>query len=487
MIELQDITFRYKDSEQENSLQNINLSIPTGEVVLLCGKSGCGKTTITRILNGLVPHFYEGNLSGKVLINGRNIVEQPIHETARMVGSVFQNPRSQFFNIDSTSEVVFGCENMGVAVPKIEELLSQTAHTFHIENLLGRNLFQLSGGEKQKIACASVSMAEPDIFVLDEPTSNLDWESIKNLKDIISVWKKQGKTIVIAEHRLSYLKEIVDRVIYLENGRIVEDTSAKKFWMTDPKDLKQRGLRSLEPVIFTQDSRLYTGVNNLQFCDFLFHYSNGIGIDISDLSVPQGAIIGVIGNNGAGKTTFARILCGLEKKAKGQLIYAGKTLKAKQRMKLCFLVMQDVNHQLFTESVEEEIVLGMSKANGDENKQKADAIMKSMDLEGLAEIHPLSLSGGQKQRVAIGSAISSDKEILVFDEPTSGLDYHHMIEVSENLKNLSRMGKTLFIITHDPELIAECCNYFIFIEKGSVAWSSPYNGESGERLQQFFS
>lgn len=208
MIELQDITFRYKDSEQENSLQNINLSIPTGEVVLLCGKSGCGKTTITRLLNGLVPHFYEGNLSGKVLINGRNIAEQPIHETARMVGSVFQNPRSQFFNIDSTSEVVFGCENMGVAVPKIEELLSQTAHTFHIENLLGRNLFQLSGGEKQKIACASVSMAEPDIFVLDEPTSNLDWESIKNLKDIISVWKKQGKTIVIAEHRLSYLKEI---------------------------------------------------------------------------------------------------------------------------------------------------------------------------------------------------------------------------------------------------------------------------------------
>ena len=259
MIELQDITFRYKDSEQENSLQNINLSIPTGEAVLLCGKSGCGKTTITRLLNGLVPHFYEGNLSGKVLINGRNIAEQPIHETARMVGSVFQNPRSQFFNIDSTSEVVFGCENMGVAVPKIEELLSQTAHTFHIENLLGRNLFQLSGGEKQKIACASVSMAEPDIFVLDEPTSNLDWESIKNLKDIISVWKKQGKTIVIAEHRLSYLKEIVDRVIYLENGRIVEDTSAKKFWMTDPKDLKQRGLRSRTSYIYARQQIIYRG------------------------------------------------------------------------------------------------------------------------------------------------------------------------------------------------------------------------------------
>lgn len=487
MIELQDITFHYKDSEQENSLQNINLSISTGEVVLFCGKSGCGKTTITRLLNGLVPHFYEGELQGKILINGRSISEQPIHETARIVGSVFQNPRSQFFNIDSTSEVVFGCENMGVTVSEIEKLLSRTVHAFQIETLLGRNIFQLSGGEKQKIACASVSMTNPDIFVLDEPTSNLDWKSIINLKDIISTWKKQGKTIVISEHRLSYLKGIVDRVIYLEDGKVIEDIPAEKFWMINSNNLKQRGLRSLEPVVFAKKNRLYSVADNLQFCDFSFHYSKNMGIDISDLSVPQGSIIGVIGNNGAGKTTFARVLCGLEKKAKGQLIYNNKTLNAKQRMKLCFLVMQDVNHQLFTESVEEEIILGMSKVNGDENKQRAEHIMKSMDLAELAEIHPLSLSGGQKQRVAIGSAISSDKEILVFDEPTSGLDYHHMIEVSENLKNLSKMRKTLFIITHDPELIDECCNYLIFIEEGSVAWSSPYNEESCRHLQQFFS
>lgn len=486
MIELKNVSFRYKDSEQSNSLSDINLTIKTGEVILLCGKSGCGKTTITRLINGLVPHFYEGNLSGQVLVDGLDVSKQPIHETAKFVGSVFQNPRSQFFNIDSTGEVVFGCENMGMDISEIDKRLSETVHTFQIGNLMGRNLFRLSGGEKQKIACASVSMAEPNIFVLDEPASNLDWCSIKNLKEIIAVWKKQGKTIIIAEHRLSYLKEVADRVIYLENGQIIEDVSADVFWQTSPEELMRKGLRSLTSVDFLQNYNSYEGSDNLLFRNFSFRYSKEIGIDIPDLPVPQGAIIGVIGNNGAGKTTFARCLCGLEKKADGQLIYAGKALKAKQRVKLCFLVMQDVNHQLFTESVQEEIMLGMKKANRNENKAVAATIMDGLDLKGLAEVHPLSLSGGQKQRVAIASAISSDKEILVFDEPTSGLDYHHMIEVSENLKKLSEMGKTLFIITHDPELIAECCNYFLFFENGKVTWSRPYDYESGQRLQQFF-
>lgn len=167
--------------------------------------------------------------SGAVLAAGQNVSEQPLHRTARMVGSVFQNPRTQFFHIDTTGEVVFGCENLGIAHSEMEKRLQQTVEDFRIENLMNRNLFHLSGGEKQKIACASVSMLCPDIIVLDEPASNLDWHSIHALAEIILRWKSQGKTVVVAEHRLSYLRGIADRVIYMASGRILQDMAADTF------------------------------------------------------------------------------------------------------------------------------------------------------------------------------------------------------------------------------------------------------------------
>lgn len=486
MIELRDVSFRYKDSEQGNCLSNINLNIQRGEVVLLCGKSGCGKTSITRLINGLIPNFYAGQLTGEVLIAGKDALRQPIHQTARTVGSVFQNPRSQFFNIDSTSEVVFGCENMGIEVSVMEKNLKQTVSDFRIQNLMDRSLFHLSGGEKQKIACASVSAAKPDILVLDEPASNLDWHAIQGLTEIIAEWKRQGKTIIIAEHRLSYLKVVADRVVYMEKGRIAQDMPADIFWRLPPDEVRCRGLRSLVPVNFMSNVREPKQAEEYSIQGFDFRYSNQAGIRIAELTVPKGAIVGIIGNNGAGKTTFARCLCGLQKKAKGRLICRGKSCSAKQRLKLCYLVMQDVNHQLFTESVREEILLSIERGTEKDQERIADGILAGMDLSGVRGVHPLSLSGGQKQRVAIGSAIASGKEILVFDEPTSGLDYHHMLEVANNLCQLSNAGKTLFIITHDPELIAACCNYFVFIENGSVAWSGPYNAENGRLLQVFF-
>lgn len=488
MIELKNIYFNYKDSEQCNSLHHINLTIKKGEVLLLCGKSGCGKTTITRLINGLIPHFYPGQLTGEVLIKGQNILEQSIYETAKTVGSVFQNPRSQFFNVDTTSEVVFGCENMGWDIPSIDNSLKHTIHDFKIQNLMDRSLFQLSGGEKQKIACAAVSMSEPDILVLDEPASNLDWHSIQSLADIIKKWKQQGKTIIIAEHRLSYLKDAADRVIYMENGHIISDVTAGEFWALSPKEIENRGLRSLTPASFKKAMELPASskVIKIQNFDFAYSKSTDSGIHIPRLELQQGSIIGVLGENGAGKTTFARCLCGLEKKAKGQLILGEKPYNSKQRLKLCYLVMQDVNHQLFTESVQEEIVLSMNSQEMEDKEKQAAGIISSMDLLELKELHPLSLSGGEKQRVAVGSAIASSKEILIFDEPTSGLDYHHMLEVAKNLKRLSKIGKTLFIITHDPELIAQCCNYFIFIEQGEISWRGGWNEENKRRLTSFF-
>lgn len=486
MIEFQNVTFTYQSTERESGVYNLNLEIPDGQVILLCGESGCGKTTLTRLINGLSPEYYEGKLEGRVLVNGKDSAKIPLHELSKIVGSVFQNPRSQFFNVDTTGEIAFGCENIGLQREEIYRRIGQAAGELKIQELLDRNLFALSGGEKQKIACASVSAMEPSIFVLDEPSSNLDVTTIADLKQIVAKWKGRGKTVIIAEHRLYYLMDVADRVIYLKDGHIIEDLSADAFRQLSEHQLKTMGLRSLYPTNFTNSITSSVVNAMVEINDFRFSYGKREVMNIPQLFVPQKAVVGIIGDNGAGKTTFAKCLCGLEKSAKGTLRVGNEILGAKQRIKKCYMVMQDVNHQLFTESVADEILLSMKEMDGQTNQEQMEAVLDSLNLLEYKELHPMSLSGGQKQRVAIGSAIASDKEFLIFDEPTSGLDYRHMLEVADNMKELSDMGKTLFIITHDPELIAKCCDYFISIEHGKVAWSGGWNAENKKRIANFF-
>ncbi len=486
MITFQDVSFRYKDSEQAQSLKHVSFHIASGEVVLLCGRSGCGKTTITRLINGLIPHFYEGNVMGGVTVAGQDVLAQPITKTAQSVGSVFQNPRSQFFNVDSTSEIVFSCENMGWSFEMIDVRLQEVVGVFSLTPLLDRNLFHLSGGEKQKIACASVSMADPPVMVLDEPASNLDPGAIRLLAMVIAEWKRQGKTIVIAEHRLTYLRKVADRVIYMEEGRIVQDLPAEQFWQTPDVDICARGLRTTKMIEFHEGrAACIDERERFHIQDLRFSRKEGMTLQIPELSLPCGAIIGILGENGSGKTTLARCICGLEKSCKGKFVLAGKSLSRRERLRRSFLVMQDVNHQLFTESVEEEVLISMSGCE-DEKEAAAERILASMDLLPFRELHPLALSGGQKQRVAVASALASQKDLLVFDEPTSGLDRQHMLEVAENLRRLSALGKTIFLITHDPELVQECCEYFVFLSRGEVAWSGSWTVENSERLRDFF-
>lgn len=483
MIKIDHISFSYgEENENTGGVRDIDLNIEDGQFVVLCGESGCGKTTITRLINGLIPHYYEGQMAGEVWVNGEKVSEQPLYDTAAVVGSVFQNPRSQFFNVDTTSEITFGCENLGQPEKDIRERFAKTVRDFRLENLMDRNIFHLSGGEKQKIACAGVSIMEPDVLVMDEPSSNLDAASILDLRKILAFWKLQGKTIIVSEHRLYYLRGLADRFIYLAEGQVSRDYSAAEFEQLTEQQRSNMGLRTfalerLLPPVLPQQEKTALALHN-----FRFAYKNEPEtLHIMDCEIPTNRIVGIIGNNGAGKSTFSRCFCGLEKRC-GEIVWNGRKYRPKDRLSTCYMVMQEVNHQLFTESVLDEVLISMEE----ENQERAEEILNRLDLLAFKDRHPMSLSGGQKQRVAIASAIASKRSILFFDEPTSGLDYKHMKEVANVLRQVRDTGITVYVITHDLELILDCCTDIVHFENGSIIDQFQMDEASLEKIRNYF-
>ena len=474
---LKNVSFRYANGDT-GALDHLDLTIKQGECVLLCGSSGCGKTTVTRLLNGLIPHYYEGTLDGEVSVMGKNTCDTPIEDLAGIVGSVFQNPRSQFFCVDTTAEIAFGCENMGLSETEIQNRIDKTVADMRIEKLLNRSIFNLSGGEKQKIACAGVAAMLPELIVLDEPTSNLDLDAISELRDIIRRWKSQGKTIVIAEHRLGWLSGSCDRVVYMENGSISAEFNGEAFFSLPEEKLRSMRLRAvltaknyLESKTGLTQIKLFEGNEKITLNGFIYGYGKQEVLHISELAIPKGAVIAVVGHNGAGKSTFTKCLCGLQNRFKGTVNINGKTYRSRDMVRLSYMVMQDVNHQLFAETVLEEVMLGAD----DPSEQTALNILQKLHISEYKERHPMSLSGGQKQRAAIASALLAGKKLLVFDEPTSGLDHRSMECTAELLRSLDK-DITVLIVTHDMELIDRCCTHILHIENGGIESGCIGNG-----------
>ena len=458
MIEIRELSFKYKGGS-DYSLKDINLKIKKGECILLCGRSGCGKSTLLKLMNGIIPEFYDGDISGSVMVNGMNTFTTPIYKLSKDVGSVFQNPKTQFYTTNTTDEIAFGLENYGIEREVINKRIKEVEKELHLENLMNKNIFNLSGGEKQKIAIASIYALNPEIFILDEPSSSLDIDSMRELSKIIEKLKAVGKTIIIAEHRLWYLKNVVDRAIYLESGEIIKEYSMEGIQNLTEEERLKAGLRhtELQDGNFKRKKNTLKNVNELEIYDLLYKRKKKTILKIDILNFKRGKIIGIIGKNGIGKSTFARIVCGLEKRSSGRICKCGRQLSSKNRIKNSLLVMQEVNNQLFTDTVYDEINL-----TSDTDDEKINTCMVDMQIAELKKKNPHTLSGGQKQRVLILSALLSNKSLLFFDEPTSGLDYASMKVVAENIKNFKEEKDLILIISHDYEFLEEVCDEVIY-------------------------
>lgn len=484
MLLVKNLNLSYPNCEA--SLKNIHFHVEDGECLLLTGLSGCGKSSIINAINGIAKNYDECTIEGEVLYNGRNLLDEKIYEIASLISSVFQNPKTHFFNVDTTRELVFYLENIGIKREEMQKRISSLLTVFPIAHLLDRSIFDLSGGEKQILCIASAYISGNRIIVLDEPSSNLDEKYTSVLSNMLKILKEKGITLIIAEHRLYYLSDIVDKVLLIKEGVIEREFTQTAFFNESPDFLSRNGLRSLtkaesaKPLMRhaerkekdevgkehakeggstsgtasdcenTLEKNVLSRIpsNALFIKHFSYRFTHTRALEMQGLSFSCGKMYGIIGKNGCGKSTFIKSLIGLLKESKEEIYFNGKKLSKNARIKLSALVMQDVNHQLFTDSVENELLL-----NNEEAAPEVDGVLERLSLLPYKEKHPMSLSGGQKQRVAIAQVALFKRKLIFFDEPTSGMDYKHMTEIAALITSLKRNDNIIFVISHDTEFL----------------------------------
>ncbi|MFI3257282.1 MAG: ABC transporter ATP-binding protein [Spirochaetales bacterium] len=462
MIDFKNITFGY--NKKQTVIEDLSLHINTGECALVLGESGSGKSTVIKMINGLIPHFYKGTMHGSVTVCEMNITNTPMYKISEKVGSVFQNPKSQFFNSDVSSEIAFPLENAGFAREAMQRRIDETVDFLDIKKLTDKSIFQLSGGEKQRIAIASVCALQPDIYTLDEPSANLDYEGIDNIKKMLVQLKESGKTIVISEHRIFYLMDIVDKIVFIEKGRLAWQATRQEFLQKTEEELHRFGLRSRTKPTLTINEYKPSSVNVFALENIHINRYKSKEALLNNISVRAnyGDIIGIVGKNGRGKTTLMNTVCGLHPYTQGTITWHGVKHKGKKLSEKAYMVMQDASLSLFCDTVLEECLMSDTKLSTGE----CLALLKEFELDSFKYAHPMILSGGQKQRLAIIVSQLMKKELLVFDEPTSGLDYANMVKVSNLIKLLAAKGKIIFLVSHDRELLNLCCNELWDLDKG---------------------
>ena len=457
MAEVIEVDIKNFSYGKEQILKNVTFSVKKGEVAVLTGFSGSGKSTLIRLINGLIPELYEGELQGEIKILGKSVNEYKTGELAKHIGNVFQNPDEQFFAGEVENEIALVGENTGMPRSLLQKKVEEAMKKLGISELSKKKLHQLSGGQKQKVAIASTLVYDSEVIIFDEPTANLDYSSIEELRNILKRLKAEGKTIIIAEHRISYLKDILDRLILLKDGKLekifnagdINENMQKEYML---RCLDYSKLRGVAPQHSEVESAY---VKNLLIKNKKYELAAN-----ADFSLNKGECMAVIGENGIGKTTMVKELIGLLPAYSGDISY-GKAQK--ERMKVTAASLQNCRNMFFYETVGKEL-LPKKEENNEAYKNLVKEYLEHLDLWEKRMLNPHELSGGEKQRLALLIALLKKSEIIVLDEPTSGLDYKRMALVSSAIEKRAK-DVPIILITHDIELLFKTCNTAFLMSK----------------------
>lgn len=522
MITIENLTFRYNGS-LVHALQNVNMQINSGEFVLISGKSGSGKTSLCRVINGLIPHFHGGMISGTVNVDGLSPIDTSPGIMSTKVGMVFQDPENQLVTSDAGHEICFGMENLAFPRDLITERLENVLEMLDISHLRNRPFREMSGGEKQRVAIASVLALRPEVLILDEPTSELDPEGYNKILSCLHFLNRElGLTVIVVEHRLDRFIEYADRLIVIEDGQIILDCPAR-LAMAEHGDclqscgiglppvvqlhqkLKERGaLLASVPLSVDEASRVFKEVFNkplsiitdnngvtgsvpaVEMDGVSFYYSKGIkAIDNVTLRIDRGEFVALMGCNASGKTTLVKLANGLISPDTGTIKILGQNASNNTVAELAAsvgVVFQNPGDHLFTDTVEDEIAFGLKLRglSAGQIMERVNAMLCRFNLEHCHGRSPHDLSMGEKQRLALASIMAYNPPVLLLDEPDRGSEERARQYLISMLGDYSSTGNTVIMVTHDVELVAGFAGRVIMMDKGKII----FDGDKHEVLPE---
>ena len=510
VIVFENYSFKYR-TQKEPTLNNINLTIYEGEKVLIVGPSGSGKSTLAHCINGLVPHAYTGQVTGSLTICGKDTAVTNIFGLSKLVGTVLQDPDSQFIGLTVAEDIAFALENECVDQRTMKQIVADSAKLVGVDKLLGHAPQELSGGQKQRVAIAGVMTAPVSILLFDEPLANLDPATGKYAIELMDdIHNKTKTTLVIIEHRLEDVLHChVDRIIVIHEGNVIADATPDK--LLSQTVLGEIGIR--EPLYITalkyagckitqedlpahiETMKLDRFIEPLQkwYCSIQkpkinlseetilsvenvsFSYGNEKNVLKNiNFHVQKGEMISIIGRNGAGKSTLSKLICGFEQPVKGRILFQGNDMindSIKKRAEKIGMVMQNPNQMISKPMIYDEVAMGL-RARGykeEEIRGKVEATLKICGLYPFRNWPISALSFGQKKRVTIASILILDPQILILDEPTAGQDFNHYTEIMKFLEMLNyEHGITIIMITHDMHLMLEYTHRAVVISDGEM-------------------